>query len=140
MMSFRQFYLTEMYGSYQQGFIAPDGTDLAGDGAREDHAAQAAKMGTTITNLLYKGYIRYWLAQGEIDLNFVANKPVAATNAVRLLSQVYQPGDNISLDIVGAVLGPSTGGHSMYTQLGPAKQWIRQAGGLTTAAPTLVAA
>lgn len=129
-------FLHEMAGSYRQGFVSSAGEDLPSirtGGTYEDHTEQARRLlgdGSigAINKLLFKGWIRYWLRNGEIDFNYKAHNANAASNAVKFLKQVYTPGDEIWLDVEGAVMEP--GEHNRYDSLGPAMRFIRKQGGL----------
>jgi SPP1 gp7 family putative phage head morphogenesis protein len=84
------------------GLIAPDGTDHISDG--EDHTDIARKVLNIeeggVPEALSAGYVRYWVRRGgEVDINFQAGHPEAASHAMQLLRDYHVPGTRIYIDI-----------------------------------------
>lgn len=94
------------YAGPHIGFVGPDGKDYVDRSGAKDHTELARdflkNQNAGINQALLAGYVRYWIRNGEISMNFAAGIPRAGANARQLLHDYHKPGDNIYMDVVGA--------------------------------------
>lgn len=137
------------------GFASPDGDDhvarkSSSSWGREDHTDMARRllgMGRgnieigSVRTLLQRGYVRYWVRHGEVNLNFISGNKDAANRALSFIKDNFQKGDRIYLDIENPSKGLQFDGTYARTRFvqdfsgffdnpREANERIRRAGGL----------
>jgi len=124
------------------GFVTPTGQERVASktsggigGYGEDHTDLARRLmddeNGGVQPALKQGYLRYWVRNGEIALNFKSGQPNTASNALRFIKENVQDGDRIYLDIEHPHGDNVTLG-GFFDNPREANQAIRRAGGLKT--------